>query len=116
MADIFISYEKSDASAAQNLRDKFQSEGWSTFLDRDIAVGDSWRKRIAAELNQARAIVVLWSAAAVESDWVCGETQFAQKKGKAIRMTLGTDVAIYPDFSQLKLPSPTEEMRSSSVV
>ena len=86
------------------------------FLDRDIAVGDSWRKRIAAELNQARAIVVLLSAAAVESDWVCGETQFAQKKGKAIRMTLGTDVAIYPDFSQLKLPSPTEEMRSSSVV
>ena len=73
MADIFISYSSADRDVATRLADLFHEFGYSVWWDRNIPVGRSFSEVIAAELDSARCVVVLWSAASVASDWVVAE-------------------------------------------
>ncbi len=73
MADIFISYAREDASAAQRLAAALESRGWSVFWDPRIPTGQRFDRYIAAQVGLARCIIVLWSSAAIASEWVVEE-------------------------------------------
>jgi hypothetical protein len=77
MSDIFISYEKSDLPRAEMLVRSLRACGWTTFWDRTIPAGGTWRKTIGVELDGARCVVVLWSRASMESRWVHEEADDA---------------------------------------
>ena len=81
MSDIFISYEKSDLRYAEMLAHSFGVCGWTTFWDRTIPAGSAWRKTIGRELDSARCVVVLWSKASLDSDWVHEEADDARRRG-----------------------------------
>ena len=59
---------------------RFQDEGWQVFIDRQTPVGRKWHKEIERELHAARAVVVLWSAASRDSDFVLEEAEYAKRK------------------------------------
>jgi hypothetical protein len=80
MSDIFISYERSDLPMAKMLAQRLGSQGWTTFWDRKIRAGSNWRKTIGKELDSARCVVVLWSKASLESDWVHNEADDARRR------------------------------------
>ena len=54
MADIFLSYTRSDRVAAQKLVDSLTSEGWTVFWDYKIPIGEDWDSVIEEELKNAR--------------------------------------------------------------
>jgi hypothetical protein len=81
MSDIFISYEKSDLPRAEMLARSLRGHGWTTFWDRTIPAGSTWRKTIGLELDGARCVVVLWSRASKESRWVHEEAEDALVRG-----------------------------------
>jgi hypothetical protein len=81
MAEIFISYEKTDLAHAEMLADMLERRGWATFWDRTIPAGSTWRKTIGRELDAARCVVVLWSEASKESRWVLEEAEDALGRG-----------------------------------
>jgi hypothetical protein len=101
MSDIFISYAREDRERAKALADVFEAHHWSVFWDRDIPPGRKFSDVIAEELASAKAIVVLWSAAAVASDWVKDEAQEGANRGLLIPALIDTS-AIPFGFRQIQ--------------
>jgi hypothetical protein len=81
MSDIFLSYARTDHERARALARVIESRGWSVFFDRDIVAGEPFRDVIARALNSARCVIVLWSHASAESDWVVDEAEVGKQRG-----------------------------------
>jgi hypothetical protein len=80
MSDIFISYAHQDRPRAQTLAQTLEDSGWSTFWDRTIPTGKTWRETIGRELADAHCVIVLWSKASIESEWVQEEGDDAKRR------------------------------------
>jgi len=65
MADIFISYAKTDRPLALKLAAMLEAEGWTTWWDTSLTIGDDFRNEIMTELGQARAVIVIWTDASI---------------------------------------------------
>jgi hypothetical protein len=81
MSDIFISYAHEDRPRAELLAQTLEGCGWSTFWDRTIPSGKTWREIIETELNGARCVIVLWSKSSIGSGWVLEEADDANRRG-----------------------------------
>src|SRR5215469_7956957 len=81
MSDIFLSYAREDQPWAEMLAQTLEGRGWSTFWDRTIPIGKTWRETIGSELDGARCVVVLWSKISIESGWVQEEADDAKRRG-----------------------------------
>src|SRR5215475_3925717 len=88
MADVFISYAKADRPLALKLAAMLEAEGWRTWWDTSLAIGDDFRNEIMTELGRARAVVVIWTDASIKSDWVRSEAGRAQADRKLIPVKL----------------------------
>jgi TIR domain/Domain of unknown function (DUF4893) len=81
MADIFISYAREDAEAAQRLAAALERRSLSVFWDRRIPAGRRFSEVIGEQLADARCVIALWSKAANASDWVLEEAEEGRKRG-----------------------------------
>ena len=81
MADVFVSYARSDKARVAPLVAAIEAQGWSVWWDPDIAAGQEFDRQIAAELKAAAAVVVVWTPNSVESRWVRGEARDAADRG-----------------------------------
>src|SRR6516165_3857836 len=81
MSDIFISYAREDQPWAEMLAQMLEGRGWSTFWDRTIPIGKTWRETIGSELDSARCVIVVWSKTSIESGWVQEEADDAKRRG-----------------------------------
>lgn len=81
MADVFISYTRADQPQAALIAAAFEAEGYSVFYDVDLVPGDSWDQRIEKELAAAKAVVVLWSQASRDRQWVRNEARDGMQRG-----------------------------------
>jgi TolB-like protein len=70
---LFLSYARSDAVAAQRLAKTLQSMNYTVWWDALITGGEAYSRSIAQALEKADAVIVLWSANSIESDWVKDE-------------------------------------------
>jgi adenylate cyclase len=81
MADVFVSYARSDKSRVAPLVAAIEAQGWSVWWDPEIATGQEFDRQIAAELKVATAVLVVWTPSSVESRWVRGEAREAADRG-----------------------------------
>ena len=81
MADVFVSYARSDKSRVAPLVAAIETQGWSIWWDPEIAPGQEFDRQIAAELKIAAAVLVVWTPNSVESRWVRGEAREAAERG-----------------------------------
>jgi hypothetical protein len=84
VADVFISYAKEDRAKAQELASFLSEQGRSVFWDRTIVPGEDFSIRIAAEIDAASCVLVLWSAHAIASNWVIDEADVALRMHKLV--------------------------------
>ena len=84
MADVFISYARTDRDAAAALAAWLEAQGFAVWWDSALAGGENFSRRIEQELAAASAVVVLWSRAASGSDWVRDEAATAKAAGKLV--------------------------------
>jgi hypothetical protein len=85
MADIFVSYSKQDRVHALKLSSWLEAQGWTTWRDKTV-VADGIRDENVTELNQARAVIVLWSAASVGSPHILHEAIAARDAKKLLHV------------------------------
>lgn len=81
MADVFISYKREDIAAMEPLHALLADLDVSVWFDAGIEVGAAWEKRIEAEIDKARAVIVCWTFAAISSYWVKREAEIGYLRG-----------------------------------
>ncbi len=84
MADVFISYKSERRPAAKHLAVIIEAHGFSVWFDYGLVPGKNFGRRIEEEIRQAKAVVVLWCALSVESEWVQDEADLAKKLGRFV--------------------------------
>ncbi len=89
MADIFISYARRDKALVAPLVAALESEGWSVWWDPEIVPGQEFDRQIARELAAAKAVIVVWTPASVDSRWVRGEARLAADRGVLVPVRFG---------------------------
>jgi adenylate cyclase len=94
MADIFVSYSRTDRARVAPLVAALEAEGWSVWWDPEIPPGQEFDSLIAAELERANAVLVVWTPASVSSRWVRGEARDAADRG----------ILVPVRFDDVKLP------------
>jgi adenylate cyclase len=77
MADVFVSYARSDKARVAPLVAAIEAKGWTVWWDPEIDAGQQFDDQIEAELLAAAAVVVVWTATSVSSRWVRGEAREA---------------------------------------
>ena len=89
MGALFISHSSVDRSAAQELSDQLEAEGFAAiFLDFDpdqgIPAGRSWERELYAQLRRTDALIFLATQASTASRWCFAEVTLARSLGKPI--------------------------------
>ena len=103
MSDIFISYANEDRPWAEMLAQALRRKGWSTFWDRTIPFGMTWRQVIGRELADARCVMVLWSHTSIESIWVQEEADDGQRRAVLIPVLIE---GVLPPISRTGMAPP----------
>ena len=88
MADVFISYARADSEWIEPLSRALVRAGYSVWWDRELVGGARFQQEIEAQLEAARAIIVLWSRSSSTSHWVADEAEFARVRGRLIPISL----------------------------
>src|SRR5690348_566372 len=81
MADVFVSYARADKARVAPLVAAMEARGWSVWWDPEIAPGREFDDEIDAELQAAKAVLVVWTPVSVASRWVRGEARDAAERG-----------------------------------
>jgi TolB-like protein/tetratricopeptide (TPR) repeat protein len=89
MADVFVSYARSDKSRVAPLVAALEGKGWSVWWDPAIAPGQEFDRLIADELARASAVLVVWTLSSVESRWVRGEARDGADRGILVPVRFG---------------------------
>jgi hypothetical protein len=106
--DVFISYSKRDRAIAQNLASSLRRHGITVWWDMNLDAGIDFHDAIAAALDAAKAVVVVWSESAVASRWVRDEADRAARQGKLIQSHL-------PEFDPGRIPLGFGQLHSERV-
>ncbi len=67
MADVFVSYARVDKARVAPIVAAIEAQGWSVWWDPEISPGQEFDRQIAAELQLATAVLVVWTPDSVES-------------------------------------------------
>lgn len=93
MADVFISYKKSDADRVRPLVQHLRAAGLDVWWDEGIQPSTSWRAEIAKQLAAAKCVVAVWTNDSVDHEqgaWVMEEAThgLARKVLAPVRLDL----------------------------
>ena len=88
MSDIFISYARSTAHHAKAVAEALRSLGYRVWLDDELPAHRGYADVIEERLQAAKAVVVIWSAEAVKSQWVQSEADRAREADKLVQLTV----------------------------
>jgi adenylate cyclase len=100
LADVFISYARSAEGHAHRIVEELRALGYSVWRDDDLPAHRSYSEVIEEHLASAKAVVVVWSADGVSSEWVRAEADVARTNKKLVQLSI--DGAALPlPFSQL---------------
>src|ERR1700736_2247408 len=84
----FISYARRDKERVLQLTSALEREGLSVWWDSDLVPGRRYRQMIAEQLTLADSVIVVWTAAALQSDWVQDEAEEGRQRGVLIPVIL----------------------------
>jgi hypothetical protein len=79
MPEIFISYSSLDQDRVAPLIDALARQGWTVWWDRSILPGQNWDIEIEKRIKAAACVVVVWTRASIESEWVRLEAGIARE-------------------------------------
>jgi len=82
VADVFISYAREDEAVARRLAKALRTAGFDIWWDADLPAHRAYSEVIERNLSEAKAVIVLWSKSATQSQWVRAEADYARNAGR----------------------------------
>ncbi|MFL6849798.1 MAG: TIR domain-containing protein [Sphingomicrobium sp.] len=101
MADVFVSYARSDEPEAVRIAEALRSRGYQVWRDDEIPGHGTFGKVIEENLSSAKAVLVVWSAASAQSDWVRAESDRARQAHTLIQVSIDGTLPPLP-FNQIQ--------------
>jgi adenylate cyclase len=101
MADVFVSYARSEEAVAARVADALRGEGFRVWRDDELPAHRAYAEVIEERLKSAAAVVVLWSAEAARSQWVRAEADSARTAGTLVQASLDGTIPPLP-FNQIQ--------------
>jgi hypothetical protein len=89
MPRVFLSYAREDAERAQIIAHALEKAGHSVWWDQVIRAGAQFSIEIEQALNDADAVVVLWSEHSIDSPWVRDEAAMGRDNGQLVPVLIG---------------------------
>lgn len=89
MADIFISYKKTDYAQVAPIKMLLEAQGYSVWIDTRLEAEDLWDAMIERELAAARCVVMVWTEDSVNSRWVRTEASEGLERNILVPVTMG---------------------------
>jgi hypothetical protein len=106
MADIFLSYSKARREATAELARDLEEAGFSVWWDTGLLPTDDYRDEIDRHLDEAKAVIMIWTPESVHSRWVRAEADHADGAGKLINSHT-------PDLDPRQIPKPFNQLNSA---
>lgn len=101
MTDVFISYARSTDTHAMRVADALRALGYDVWSDEYLPAHRAYAEVIEERLNAAKAVIVVWSADAVKSEWVRSEANRARESHKLVQIAFEPIVPPMP-FDQIQ--------------
>jgi adenylate cyclase len=101
MADVFVSYARTDEATADSVANALRTEGFAVWRDDQLPAHRAYSEVIEERLKSAKAVVVLWSAEAAKSQWVRAEADSARTAGILVQAALDGIIPPLP-FNQIQ--------------
>ncbi|HTY93959.1 MAG TPA: TIR domain-containing protein [Steroidobacteraceae bacterium] len=76
---VFLSYTREDQATARLFADTLEAHGFTVWWDTALHAGEFFDQTIERTLNEAKAVVVLWSKRSVNSRWVRAEATIGDR-------------------------------------
>jgi adenylate cyclase len=105
MADVFISYARADKARVAPLVAAIEAKGWTVWWDPEITPGQEFDDQIEAEIDAAKAVLVVWTPVSVASRWVRGEAREAAERG----------ILVPVRFEQARLPMDVRAIHTTDL-
>jgi hypothetical protein len=86
---------------AERVAARLRSAGFRIWFDQHLPTHRAYSEVIEEQLDAARAVVVLWSAEAVASQWVRSEANRARESGRLVQLRLD-DTRLPMPFDQIQ--------------
>ena len=105
MSEIFISYARSTAEDAQRIAAALRELGYGVWRDDELLPHQPFAHVIRERLIAAKAVIVIWSAEAAQSDWVQSEANHARAERKLVQVRL----------DRARLPMPFDRIQCADL-
>ncbi|MGN6790036.1 MAG: TIR domain-containing protein [Rhodanobacteraceae bacterium] len=105
MADVFVSYARADKARVAPLVAAIEAKGWTVWWDPEITPGQEFDDQIDAEIDAAKAVLVIWTPTSVASRWVRGEAREAAERG----------ILVPVRFEQARLPMDVRAIHTTDL-
>ena len=99
---VFISYATEDRNRVEPLVKYLADTDFDVWWDREIEVGTSFRSDIQNSLDEAACVVVIWTVASVDKDFVRSEASIGQAQGILLPVRLDANARIPVGFTELQ--------------
>lgn len=97
--EIFLSYARQDEVEVDRILEALKARGFPVFFDQDLPSGVDWEKALVAKLQNAYAVVVVWSSHSVKSDWVAREAAVGLEKDRLFPILIERGVTLPERFA-----------------
>jgi adenylate cyclase len=101
MSHIFISYARPDEPLAMEIANALKEDGYEVWCDDELPAHRAYAEVIEERITGAKAVVVLWSADAVKSQWVRAEADTARSALTLVQTTIDGTLPPMP-FNQIQ--------------
>lgn len=99
----FVSHERSNGDFAELLQLRLEKEKIKTWIDVDrLSAGDDWKQEIDSAIMKAKAVIVIMSPEARQSEYVTYEWAFALGNKKPVIPILLKGTSLHPRLATLQ--------------
>ncbi|WP_428630686.1 TIR domain-containing protein [Sphingopyxis sp.] len=88
MTDVFISYKREERGRCVAIYNALVDLKLSVWFDAHIEPGTDFDREIEREVRGAKAVLVLWSALAADSDWIRAEARTGRQNERLVAIRL----------------------------
>ncbi|WP_428629255.1 YARHG domain-containing protein [Sphingopyxis sp.] len=101
MVDVFISYSRDNKARVADIAKAVAAAGYDVWWDAELPPHRSYGDVITEKIGSAKAAIVVWSHASVQSEWVRAEADVARNQKKLVQTAIDDVMPPLP-FNQIQ--------------